>query len=202
MKRSIFYIFVGLILSTAFFSCNGQKKPVNGRTDTPTSGTISFVSDESFSPIVEELRQQFEFDYPKAHLKPIYTDEITGLNMIRDLKTCLLITSRALKPSELAYLKSKNQVPSVFPIGYDGLALIVNPNNSDTCIEDEFNHQIYLISRENELVIDFVFKDLTAKACSQMMNNLFIPLHDYIHRINFFNQSGKNPTSFYYGDDY
>lgn len=134
MKRSIFYIFVGLILSTAFFSCNGQKKPVNGRTDTPTSGTISFVSDESFSPIVEELRQQFEFDYPKAHLKPIYIDEITGLNMIRDLKTCLLITSRALKPSELAYLKSKNQVPSVFPIGYDGLALIVNPNNSDTCI--------------------------------------------------------------------
>ena len=134
MKRSIFYTLVGLILLNGIFACSGKRKPVNGRTDTPTSGTISFVSDESFSPIIEELRQQFEFEYPKAHLKPIYTDEITGLNMIRDLKTQLLITSRALKPGELAYLKSKNQVPEVFPIGYDGVAFIINNKNTDSCI--------------------------------------------------------------------
>ncbi len=94
------------------------------------------------------------------------------------------------------YLKSTIQALGLLPNSWK------TPNNSDTCIEDEFNNQIYLISRENELVIDFVFKDFTAKACSQMMNNLFIPLHDYIHRINFFDQSGKNPTSFYHGDDY
>jgi len=40
-----------------------------------------------------------------------------------------------LKPSEIAYLKSKsNVIPTVFPIGYDGLAFIVNKNNADTCI--------------------------------------------------------------------
>ena len=40
-----------------------------------------------------------------------------------------------LKDSEIAYLKSKsNVIPSVFPIGYDGLAFIVNKNNTDTCI--------------------------------------------------------------------
>ncbi|MBQ2524855.1 MAG: substrate-binding domain-containing protein, partial [Prevotella sp.] len=53
---------------------------------------------------------------------------------IKDLKTCLFFTSRALKPSEVAYLKSKRQLPEVFPIAYDGLALIVNSSNNDTCM--------------------------------------------------------------------
>jgi phosphate transport system substrate-binding protein len=134
MKRTTFYNLVGFILLTSFCSCSGEKKPVNCRTDTPTSGTIEFVSDESFSPIIEELRKQFEFKFPKAHLQPRYTNEIEGLQMIKDLKTCLFITSRGLLPSEIAYLKTKRQLPQVFPIGYDGLALIVNRANQDTCI--------------------------------------------------------------------
>ena len=134
MKRTTFYNLVGFILLTSFCSCSGEKKPVNGRTDTPTSGTIEFVSDESFSPIIEELRKQFEFKFPKAHLQPRYTNEIEGLQMIKDLKTCLFITSRGLLPSEIAYLKTKRQLPQLFPIGYDGLALIVNRANQDTCI--------------------------------------------------------------------
>ena len=123
------------MLSLAFFGSCGQKKAKDGRTDTPTSGTIQFVADESLSPIIDEERSQFEFDYPKAKLKPLYSDEVTGLQMIKDFKTTLLFTTRNLKPSEIAYLKSKsNVIPSVFPIGYDGLAFIVNKNNTDTCI--------------------------------------------------------------------
>ena len=135
MKR-ISYIFIGLtILSLAVFSSCGGKKAKNGRTDTPTSGTIQFVSDESLSPIIEEERSQFEYDYPNAKLKPLYTDEVTGLQMVKDNKTTLLFTTRALKDSEIAYIKTKyNIIPSVFPIGYDGLAFIVNKNNNDTCI--------------------------------------------------------------------
>ncbi len=130
------YSFIGLaLLSLACLSSCGGKKAKDGRTDTPTSGTIQFVSDESLSPVIEEEREQFQFEYPNAHLKPLYTDEVTGLEMIRDFKTTLLFSSRSLKPSEIAYLKSKsNVIPSVFPIGYDGLAFIVNKNNNDTCI--------------------------------------------------------------------
>lgn len=136
MKKTS-YNFIGLtiMLSLAFFGSCSQKKAKDGRTDTPTSGTIEFVADESLSPIIEEERQQFEFEYPKAKLKPIYKDEVTGLQIIKDFKTALLFTTRALKDSEIAYLKSKsNVIPSVFPIGYDGLAFIVNKNNNDTCI--------------------------------------------------------------------
>lgn len=133
MKKNISYIlFVGLTI-TALLSCSSKDKR-GGRTDTPTSGTISFYADESFSPIIQEEVEQFEYKYPKAHLKPIYTDEISGLQKIKDLKTCLLITSRGLTSREIAYLQTKRQVPEVFPIGYDGLALIVNRNNNDTCM--------------------------------------------------------------------
>ena len=119
----------------AFLSSCGERKAKDGRTDTPTSGTIEFVADESLSPIIDEERSQFEFEYPKAKLKPLYKDEVTGLQMIKDFKTTLLFTTRNLKPSEIAYLKSKsNVIPSVFPIGYDGLAFIVNKENKDTCI--------------------------------------------------------------------
>ena len=131
------YIYAGLLLSGLLVlasACGGKTDKRGGRTDTPTSGTISFVSDESFSPIIQAEIEQFQFKFPRTHLKPIYTDEYTGFNMIKNLKTCLFITSRALKPSEIAYLKSKRQLPEVFPIGYDGLAFLVNKNNNDTCI--------------------------------------------------------------------
>lgn len=135
MNKKTSYSIIGFTLALGLLlTACGQKKTKGMRTDTPTSGTIQFVADESFSPIIEEERKQFEFEYPKAHLKPVYTDEITGLKMLKDMKTCLLITSRRLLPQEEAYFKAKNIIPSVFPIGYDGLALIVNRNNSDTCI--------------------------------------------------------------------
>ena len=119
-----------------FSSCDG-KKTKGSRTDTPTSGRIEFVADESFSPFIEEERQQFEFEYPKAHLIARYADDITGFKKLQDLKTCLFFTSRALKAGEVAYFKSKNLIPSVFPIGYDGLAFIVNRNNTDKQIIEQ-----------------------------------------------------------------
>ncbi len=127
------YIFVVLFASSLFLS-SCKEKDRGGRTDTPTSGEISFYADESFSPIIDELIRQFEFQYPYAKLNPVYTDEIEGFNQIRDLKTCLFFTSRALKRSEVAYLRTKKQRPDCFPIGYDGLSLIVNKANNDTCI--------------------------------------------------------------------
>lgn len=134
MNKKLSYIFIGLFLTLVFFSYCDGKKTKGSRTDTPTSGTIEFVADESFSPFIEEERQQFEFEYPKAHLIARYADDITGFKKLQDLKTCLFFTSRALKAGEVAYFKFKNLIPSVFPIGYDGLAFIVNRNNTDTCI--------------------------------------------------------------------
>jgi len=134
MKRSIFYIFVGLILASVLFASCEEKKHKGGRTDTPTSGVMPFASDESFSPIIEEEREMFEDMYPQAKLKPIYTNEYDEVDMLMRGKICLAITARDFTPRQMKYLQDNNFQPTSIKLAYDGLALIVNKNNNDTCI--------------------------------------------------------------------
>ncbi len=122
-----------LTLGLLLFAC-GKKKARDGRTDTPTSGTIKFASDESFSPIIEELLQTYQFRYPQTHLLPIYTDDNKGMKLLLDQKVNLFFTSHRLTKGEDAMLRGKGPIPEVFPIGYDGIAFIVNRANSDSCI--------------------------------------------------------------------
>lgn len=145
MKKYTFYIsIVGLLIAaSAVLSCSSKKNDRGGRTDTPTSGTITFYADESFSPIIEEERKQFEYTYPKAHLKAVYTDQNTGMNQLMALKTCLLITSRDLTKGERAMFSTKQTKAVSFPIGYDGVALIVNRNNTDTLITEAAARKIF-----------------------------------------------------------
>lgn len=133
MKINVFNTFVGLTLILGLFaSC--KDKPKNGRTDTYSSGTIKFVSDESFSPIIDEQREIFEFVYPKAKLVPIYTNELDGVNMLMKEQVYLAITSRNFTDKEAANLEARRFQPISIPLAFDGLALIVNNSNPDTII--------------------------------------------------------------------
>ena len=130
------YILVGLALTSILAaSCgNSNKKGKDGRTDTYSSGTISFVSDESFSPIIEEEREVFQHDYPDAKVKPIYTNESDGINMLLHGKTWLVFAARDFKPAEKKSLQDQQYMPTSFSIAYDALAFIVNKNNTDTLL--------------------------------------------------------------------
>lgn len=134
MTKNTFNILVGLTLTLGLlWSCHN--KPKNSRTDTYSSGTMSFASDESFSPIIEEMREVFEHTYPEAKVKPIYTNELDGINMLKETKVWLTVASRRLKESEVKdFADLKKYIARSIPIAYDGLALIVNNENPDTCI--------------------------------------------------------------------
>lgn len=134
MNKNLSYTFVGLTLVATLWASCSDKKPKSGRTDTYSSGVISFASDESFSPIIEEEREIFEYTYKKAKVNPIYTNESDGMQMLLDKKTCLLITARDYKPSELKNLKDRGYNPRTVILAYDGLALITHKSNTDTCI--------------------------------------------------------------------
>ena len=95
---------------------------------------MTFVSDESFSPIIEEAREVFEHTYPKATIKPIYTNELDGINMLMERKVWLTVASKRHRESQIKNLKDRKYVARCIPIAYDGLALIVNNENPDTCI--------------------------------------------------------------------
>lgn len=109
-------------------------KPKNGRTDTYSSGAITFASDESFSPIIDEQIQVFESIYRDAKLTPIYTNELDAVNMLMSDSIQLAITSRNFTKEELENLKARNYLPIAIPLAYDGLSLIINRENTDSCI--------------------------------------------------------------------
>jgi len=132
MYKNLFYSIVGLTIVFGLFSC--EDKPKNGRTDTYSSGAITFTSDESFHPIIDEEIEVFESIYRQAKVTPIYTDEIEAINLLLSDSVMLAITSRRFTKEEFENLKARNFAPREIPLAYDGLALIVNNANKDTCI--------------------------------------------------------------------
>ena len=166
MNKLTSYIIVGLTLSTVLYSSCKQQKSKDGRTDTYSSGAISFASDESFSPIIEEERELFESTYTEAHLTPIYTNEAEAIQMLLDGKVSMAVTSRDFKEGELAHLKLNKQYPRTIRFAYDGLALIQNKQNTDSCIsvkdirriltgEVTRWDQIYPKSKNGEIIVVF-----------------------------------------------
>lgn len=133
MRNGTFNLIIGLTLLLGLtLSC--KDKPKNGRTDTYSSGTIKFVSDESFCPIIDEEIEIFQTVYPKARVIPQYTNELDAVNMLMKEKTCLAITTRNFTEREFKNLKDRKFLPVAIPLAYDGLALIVNNANPDTII--------------------------------------------------------------------
>lgn len=134
MKKTTSYILVGLILSVLVcISCTESKRK-DGRTDTYSSGVITFASDESFSPIIEEQREVFQSIYREAQLIPFYTTESGGMDSLLQGKVQLVITSRDFKKAEKQNFIDRQFMPQSVKLAYDGLALIVNKSNTDTCI--------------------------------------------------------------------
>ena len=153
MKINAFNVFVGLTLVFGLLGSCKDKKPKNGRTDTYSSGTIKFVSDESFSPIIDEQREIFEFIYPKAKLTPIYTNELDGVNMLMKEQVYLAITSRNFTQREKENLESRRFRPIAIPLAFESTVhycvdslLGGKPINSPN---------IYAVDKSAE-VIDFV----------------------------------------------
>lgn len=122
-----------MLLVVALSSCK-DKKPKDGRTDTYNTGKIEIYADSSFSPIVSEEVEVFESRCINADLLPKYTNESDGINGILEGKIWMMFASRRLSEKEINYMHSKRLQPYNIPIGYDGFSLIINRENTDSCI--------------------------------------------------------------------
>jgi phosphate transport system substrate-binding protein len=100
--------------------------------DTPTTGRIKMMSDETLQPICNSEIQVFENLYPYAAIDPVYLPEKKIFeNLIAD-SVRLVITSRKLTSQEEAFFNAKKVYPRQTKIAIDALALLVNPRNKDS----------------------------------------------------------------------
>jgi phosphate transport system substrate-binding protein len=124
-----------LIAVTVFFSC--QQKDKHGKTvDTPTTGKITIVADESLKPIVEAEVETFNALHKNANISVIYLPEADAISaMLEHDSLKLAVVTRHLTADERKYLMEKNKVKArEEDMAASGIALIVNRANPDTLL--------------------------------------------------------------------
>ena len=124
--------FVGLTLFLGLFLACGNK-PKSLPYDYEAAAK-AFTSDESFFPILDEELEVYHALHAQGELEAIYTDQEDAIRRLMKNEVWLAFTTRQLSPREMEGLKSKSFMPRIIPIAYDGLAIIVNNANPDTCI--------------------------------------------------------------------
>ena len=134
MNRNAFNYIIGLTLILGLFSACGNK-PKNTKAEQDYQRAARyFMADESFSPILNEALDVFRYQVPLDTLEAQYTNEQEAIHKLLALETWLAFTSRDFTEKERKNLEDRRYIPRSIPIAYDGLALIVNNNNPDTCI--------------------------------------------------------------------
>ncbi|MBO6017890.1 MAG: substrate-binding domain-containing protein [Prevotella sp.] len=125
--------FIGLTLILGLFLACGNK-PKNSMSYDYDKAAAIFTADESFYPILDEELEVFMATAALDSIRPVYTNQEEAITKLMKNETWLAFATRSLSPKEIQNLKDRQFVPRVIPIAYDGLAIIVNNANPDSCI--------------------------------------------------------------------
>lgn len=119
-------------LVVACLSCNQNtdKKVEGGNGEANLEGTVQIDGSSTVYPITEAVAEEFNIEYPKV--KPTIGVSGTGGGFKKFIRNDIDITnaSRPIKPSEDSEAKANNVEYIELPIAYDGLAVVVNPENT------------------------------------------------------------------------
>ncbi|MFR9166485.1 MAG: PstS family phosphate ABC transporter substrate-binding protein [Dysgonomonas sp.] len=115
-------------------SCSNGKRAK--RTDTPTSGVAELVGDDCFAKIIQEEIDVFEGINREAYLLPRYENEVEAVNLLLKDSVRLAVLARDLTDAEKQGIRERNiqLVPRSQKIAIDGIALIINKENTDSLI--------------------------------------------------------------------
>lgn len=126
-------LFCMLLLITIFSACNSGQIKVT-RTDTLTSGVAEIAVDDCFAPIIQEQIDVFEALNDDASIIPIFASEVDVINLLLKDSVRLIIAARDLTDAEKQGLLNKKLQPRSQKIAIDGIALIINKENTDSLI--------------------------------------------------------------------
>lgn len=132
-----------LALCLLIISCGGGKK------ETPTMGDLTVLTDETFSPMVEEQVQVFESLYRYATFSILVHPEAEISKLLMLDSSRVMVLSRELTPTEKSYFEQKKIIPRSTDLCYDGIALIVNKDYADSVITLTHLHDL-LVGKQTD----------------------------------------------------
>lgn len=122
-----------LVSLTLLQACSGDTTPPEP-TDTPSSGEVNIVVDESFQKLFENQIYTFESIYPNAKVHVNYLPENEALTRMINDSCKVVVMCRDLTASEHTSFEAKNLFPKSTKIAEDAIVLLVNLENSDTVL--------------------------------------------------------------------
>ena len=129
-NRSLKFFGLTLILGL-FLACGNKPNPE--QEEAYQKAAAIFTADESFYPILDEELYYFQ-NQTLDSITPVYINEQDAVRKLMKLETWLAFTTRDFTVKERQNLIDRKYLPRAIPIAYDGLAIIVNNTNPDTCI--------------------------------------------------------------------
>lgn len=151
-----------LLLACSNNQPNGSPEP----TDTPTSGEVKVVVDESYTRLFEAQIYTFESIYDNAKVHATYLPESDALTRLMNDSCKVVVMSRDLSPKERKIFESNNLFPISTRIGEDAIAVIVNMENPDSLISTEEISAMLLGA-------DTVWNQLAGKQSKERINVVF-----------------------------
>lgn len=120
-----------LIACSLLWSCQTQTQ------ETTTSGHITIVADESFSPIIDSQLQTFKSQYKDVFIRPVYMPEEEAIAYFLADSARLVFSTRNLYPSEIKQLEAVKIFPKTNHVATDAIALLVHPDNKDSLLTEK-----------------------------------------------------------------
>ena len=131
-EMNAFNKIVGLTLILGLFSACGNK-PNPEKEQAYQKAASILTADESFFPIIDEELYYFT-NQTLDSITPVYINEQDAVKKLMKQETWLTFTTRDFTNNERKSLKDQKFLPRAIPVAYDGLAIIVNNSNPDSCI--------------------------------------------------------------------
>jgi phosphate transport system substrate-binding protein len=127
-------IIIGSIITAGMvlYACSGNSKPEP--TDTPTSGEVNVVVDESFQKLFDNQAYTFESIYKNAKIHVDYLPENEALSRMINDSCKVVVMCRDITERERKSFEAKNLFPISTKIAEDAIVLLVNPENNDTAL--------------------------------------------------------------------
>ncbi|MGQ0829797.1 MAG: PstS family phosphate ABC transporter substrate-binding protein [Bacteroidota bacterium] len=127
-----------LFISVLFYGCSSGGDPKQEEpTDTPTSGEVDIVVDESFRQLFDTQIYTFESLYPRAKVHAKYLPENEALDRLINDSCKVVVMCRDLTKEERNKFESSNIFPKSTKIAEDAITLLVHPENKDSTLTVE-----------------------------------------------------------------
>jgi phosphate transport system substrate-binding protein len=126
-----------------FSSCNGNKS-FQESSGTTTSGNVNIVVDESFRQLFDTEIYTFQSFNREAFIHVKYLPENEGLKSLIQDSCKVVVMCRDLTKEERKNFEVANLFPISTKIAEDAIAILVNPENTDTTLTVDHLRSILL----------------------------------------------------------